>query len=559
METIETTAHTGKKRKLDELISAGLPREFKSKGSWHRKGGKAQACRMDRAIQRLFNKKREIVNSGNFKLPHLDTLFTEAPWSIDVLQNMKSELNKTKSQLNDCSLFEWNFHTRQRNNAADVHWRLKQEVQPEFLTQAWYKFYENVSAFPLVSEKAVANSSLRSIHLCEAPGAFVTALNHWLRLNVPNITWNWVATTLNPHYEGNSLSRMINADCFIMHTLENWYFGADNTGNLMSLKNLDGLVRRAGTDVDLVTADGSIDCVDTPAEQELVVSHLHFCETIAALSLLQSGGSFLIKLFTIFEYQTICLVYLLSCCFDKIFINKPVTSKEGNSEVYLVCLGFAGSNLVAPYMETLRSNYESPCKTAMFRRDDIPESFIEQIVQCGEFFKARQCEVIMDNMKTFVGGKKYELQFKDKKMRRMVADEYIVRYNLSALDWEEQKIVGKNKMRLDESNVFDSITIRDSYNSRRDRENLKPEERLDIIVDNLNYIQPPPVENLTFKVSEMHIFFFLYVKTSSAGLLSHKCPQKTLRHFWKKIENLINVLKKRYVPFRKKIKICKMS
>ena len=39
----------------------------------------------------------------------------------------------------------------------------------------------------------------------------------------------------------------------------------------------------------LVTADGSVNCIDTPADQENVVASLHWCETIAALSLLEEG------------------------------------------------------------------------------------------------------------------------------------------------------------------------------------------------------------------------------------------------------------------------------
>ena len=43
--------------------------------------------------------------------------------------------------------------------------------------------------------------------------------------------------------------------------------------------------------VHLVTADGSVNCVDVPAEQESVVASLHWCETIAALLLLEEGSS----------------------------------------------------------------------------------------------------------------------------------------------------------------------------------------------------------------------------------------------------------------------------
>ena len=48
----------------------------------------------------------------------------------------------------------------------------------------------------------------------------------------PGVNWTWLGTTLNPYYEGNNLHNMISDDRFIFDTLDNWYFGKDNTGNV---------------------------------------------------------------------------------------------------------------------------------------------------------------------------------------------------------------------------------------------------------------------------------------------------------------------------------------
>ena len=59
------------------------------------------------------------------------------------------------------------------------------------------------------------------------------------------LQWHWLATTLNPYYEGNPLSCMINDDRFILQTLHHWNFGVDYTGNLMDLDNMQHLVQEA--------------------------------------------------------------------------------------------------------------------------------------------------------------------------------------------------------------------------------------------------------------------------------------------------------------------------
>ena len=42
-----------------------------------------------------------------------------------------------------------------------------------------------------------------------------SSLNHALSVSHPGTTWTWLATTLNPHYEGNDLGYMINDDRYL--------------------------------------------------------------------------------------------------------------------------------------------------------------------------------------------------------------------------------------------------------------------------------------------------------------------------------------------------------
>jgi len=66
------------------------------------------------------------------------------------------------------------------------------------------------------------------------------------------LQWHWLATTLNPYYEGNPLSCMINDDRFILQTLNHWNFGLDYTGNLMDLNNMLHLVQEAAETGDIL-------------------------------------------------------------------------------------------------------------------------------------------------------------------------------------------------------------------------------------------------------------------------------------------------------------------
>ncbi|XP_076654146.1 cap methyltransferase 2 isoform X2 [Halictus rubicundus] len=433
-------------------------------------------------VNNLFNKRFSIKDNECYYLPNPQTMFTCPVWNIEELQTLKHELNDIKSSLNNYNIEQWHLHTTNRNSARNVMSYLRKQVEPEFLTQAWCKFYEIVSSFPLIPIAHIDNNNgyFKSVHLCEAPGAFVTSLNHWLKTNMPKIQWDWTATTLNPHYEGYSTSEMITDDRFIRHTLDHWCFGKDNT----------------------VTADGSIDCTGDPGEQENIVAHLHFCEAIAALHFLQTGGSFVLKIFTTFECHSICLLYLLCCCFNEVNVIKPATSKEGNSETYVVCTNFKGRSVVLPHLKELMKYYECGPEKAMFNKDDIPSAFISKIVECSQFFKYHQSLVIMNNVITFKSN--IVPMINDiKQIQHMVAEKYIADYNIRKM--MSGDIVGNTTLTSSNSVRFRKM-MRGSYNERCERHHLAPWDQLKALYDDSNRLEIteyPSDTTLKFTVNDL--------------------------------------------------------
>ena len=80
--------------------------------------------------------------------------------------------------------------------------------------QNWTKLHEILWSFDVVPKTAV---KYNSVHLCEAPGAFVASLNHFLKTHRTDCDWQWKASTLNPYHEGNTLTQLSDQDkvsCF---------------------------------------------------------------------------------------------------------------------------------------------------------------------------------------------------------------------------------------------------------------------------------------------------------------------------------------------------------
>lgn len=198
----------------------------------------------DWAVEQQFKKKFQFRRPVEHPpgLPPLESVFTVPAYTVDQLQKDKSDLNAVKNRLNDFEIGEWHQHTRRRSSLFPILQELRHRVRAEFVTQAFAKLYECVAAYELVPGDA---TEFYSVHLCEAPGAFITGLNHYLRLTRGDIRWQWFANTLNPYYEGNSMGNMITDDRFILETLDRWCFGEDCTGDIMKRENLDAITRRA--------------------------------------------------------------------------------------------------------------------------------------------------------------------------------------------------------------------------------------------------------------------------------------------------------------------------
>jgi cap1 methyltransferase len=123
-------------------------------------------------------------------------------------------------------------------------------------------------------------------------------------------------------------------------------WGADGTGDLLKPGNVEhaaGEIRRRSGGVFLCLADGGFsDDAIPPNQLELYFYRLFLGELFMATSCLQPGGRFICKLYTSFSTATSALLFLTTRLFKSVQVIKPVSSKVGGPERYLVATGFHG-------------------------------------------------------------------------------------------------------------------------------------------------------------------------------------------------------------------------
>lgn len=246
---------------------------------------------------------------------------------------------------------------------------------------------------------------------------------------------------MNPYFEGNSINNAILDDRLISHTLQNWIFGEDYDGDILQENNIRSLIEYCKSlRVNLATGDGSIDCLHQPEDQEEFVSKLHLAEIIVSLAVLVDNGSMLIKMFTFFETSSVGLLYVLNCCFKELHIFKPATSKEGNSEVYVIGIGYKKHLISDELIEEMIKNFKDNSKV-LLPLEVIPKSFQEQVVEIARVFMNLQVSVIEGNIRTF---KKYDKQEIDriKFLKESLVKEYCKKYKVESIRDDQKMLQG---------------------------------------------------------------------------------------------------------------------
>jgi hypothetical protein len=216
---------------------------------------------------------------------------------------------------------------------------LKNHFNAEHPTNAWTKMYEMLCFYePLVLPTDV--KKIRSMHLCEAPGAFILATNHFAKTR--GFDLDWYAQTLRPDDKNDALQ-----DSFglIQKYPDRWLFGEDDSGDITKSSVIKSYASNPKLKkLDFITADAGLICSPQELnEQETKLCKINLGQVTCILACLAKGKSAIFKTFLpLSEPLNLSLMYVLVHLFDEVYITKPATSNPCNSEVYVVLNSFTG-------------------------------------------------------------------------------------------------------------------------------------------------------------------------------------------------------------------------
>ena len=283
-------------------------------------------------------------------------------------------VNDNKDKLNNIPEQEF----IQLSSSLDLYGGLRREFLNKgfpFATNASLKMYELIKEMNLID----CNEPIRAFCDAELPGSFIVAINHYVKticsssdfempygygteryLETPPLRFDWVGSSYYPEAASKEGDETILGDQygFYANNRDNWLMGpkpnampetsGDITGDITNgnvIKLLTAAVHKRFEDTGgatIATSDAGIDVSADYSSQEKNTALLNYGQIVAAILSLAPGGHMVTKQYTFIHPFNRSVIALVSFLFEESYVVKPVTSRPGNSEIYLVGKYFRG-------------------------------------------------------------------------------------------------------------------------------------------------------------------------------------------------------------------------
>lgn len=340
-------------------------------------------------------------------------------------------------------------------------------VKDPIINRAFYKYWEIINEFDIFEH--YKNSDI-IFHCAEAPGGFIQGTNIFLQLErleldhidssktepdedgfipvrskknkKPKMKYKIYTISLNkdlPQYKAYNLPsfnrNVLNKQVVIT-------YGQDNTGDINNWDNIKHIGTIAKSPFYLITADGGFDEGTDFNNKEQLHYGLILSEIYAAISLQAENGHFILKIFDLFTETSVHLIYLLSLCYENLYVYKPKTSRPTNSEKYIVCKGFNVNKDYKNYLLKVLNTVQYHLLNASQKHisftlfDVIPVHFLQSIKNINSKILDKQClhlknAVELCSSNTFLTEYEAKLQSAIEN-RKQTFNEWANTYNLHA-------------------------------------------------------------------------------------------------------------------------------
>jgi len=337
-----------------------------------------------------------IIKDSNLKL-------TILPSESNVCRkeySLKRYLSKIKGLI-DKHLKDWDVIKKYTNTYEFIHTIIPgQKISVSKIKPISRAFFKLIEIYNIHNIFLSNNTPIKSFHLAEGPGGFIEA-TAYIRNNSNDVYYGMTLIDKDGNIPGWKKAE----EMLMKYKNIKIEYGSDGKGDLYNHQNLKYCKQTFKNSMDIITADGGFDFSQDYNNQEKNAFRLIFTQVAYAITMQKYNGTFILKVFDILEKSTIQVLYLLSCFYENIIISKPNTSRNANSEKYIVCKGFKfkdTSNISIKFINIL-TIFETLDfdKYTVFSILDIPlqSYYYTQVTEINAILGHQQIDNILNTIK----------------------------------------------------------------------------------------------------------------------------------------------------------------
>jgi 23S rRNA U2552 (ribose-2'-O)-methylase RlmE/FtsJ len=296
------------------------------------------------------------------------------------------------------------------------------------ISRSYFKMWEIFYKFDIFKHFNLEDEHIFG-HLAEGPGGFMEASYNYKYKMTEKINNNDIfhgitlKATNNYIPDFSKIKKLFNEKSNIRVDYGNLYMINDVVSYLNNFVSKKAI---------FVTADGGFDYSSNFNGQEINSCQIIYSECIIALNILETHGSFVCKVFDLFSFTMIQILYIVSLSFEKVYIYKPETSRPANSEKYLVCLYYKNNLTKDIKMHLLNLIEKWQNLTTTISSDD---SIIFKNLKINNLFIQRLNEYNENYMETQIFYLNNTIQLAQNKLEKEKYYEIIQKQVNNAIDW----------------------------------------------------------------------------------------------------------------------------
>lgn len=370
------------------------------------------------------------------KIENLNLTFSKN--TLNPIVNKQDFKKLFKNKTNIDRIRNWHIY-RNITNEFELVQRQKLSFKP--ISRAYFKLWEILKLF---EDKLglFDKNNINIATLAEAPGGFAQALQHYRKkfANNDNDKIYGISLKDGDNKTGHNIEWKLNTDNF--HISFGDPENKDHDGNLINPDVLNYYIELfKNKKAKIATADGGflIPYVNENFKESYHIP-LFYSEMLAAVSVLEKGGSFIFKIYDISIKPMFDILYIINKLFKNVNIIKPLTSRPANSEKYIVATGFKGltkynKKMLFNILEQLWKNENSYKKKYIKSFIDIKydTQFMKNIVNLNSKYLDNQNKNLEETI-GLIRLKKTDLdnlKNKNLKNQKEIAEEFIKFYKIS--------------------------------------------------------------------------------------------------------------------------------